>query len=132
MSLIPLQSPSNGVPLTSSIAFPSASICTHTTLSRVNPSSLKYSLICLPPISPRLLKPSVVVTGQSLSGIIVIRTVSGSLSQRSSAAEYKKKSKLGGEIKIAILKKAALIQLEDRKKFKKDKKYKKKIGTAKY
>ena len=44
----------------------------------------------------------------------------------------KKKSKLEGEIKIAILKKAALIQLEDRKKFKKDKKYKKKIGTAKY
>ena len=44
----------------------------------------------------------------------------------------KKKSKLEGEIKIAILKKAARIQLEDRKKFKKDKKYKKKIGTAKY
>ena len=44
----------------------------------------------------------------------------------------KKKSKLEGEIKIAILKKAALIQLEDRKKFKKDKKYKKKIGTAKF
>ena len=44
----------------------------------------------------------------------------------------KKKSKLEGEIKIAILKKAARIQLEDSKKFKKDKKYKKKIGTAKY
>ena len=44
----------------------------------------------------------------------------------------KKKSKLEGEIKIAILKKAARIQLEDRKKFKKDKKYKKKIGTAKF
>ena len=44
----------------------------------------------------------------------------------------KKKSKLEGEIKIAILKKAARIQLEDSKKFKKDKKYKNKIGTAKY
>ena len=44
----------------------------------------------------------------------------------------KKKSKLEGEIKIAILKKAARIQLEDSKKFKKDKKYKKKIGTAKF
>ena len=44
----------------------------------------------------------------------------------------KKKSKLESEIKIAILKKAALIQLEDRKKFKKDKKYKKKVGTIKY
>ena len=44
----------------------------------------------------------------------------------------KKKSKLESEIKIAILKKAARIQLEDSKKFKKDKKYKKKIGTAKY
>ena len=44
----------------------------------------------------------------------------------------KKKSKLESEIKIAILKKAAHIQMEDRKKFKKDKKYKKKIGTAKY
>jgi hypothetical protein len=44
----------------------------------------------------------------------------------------KKKSKLETEIKIAILKKAARIQLEDSKKFKKDKKYKKKIGTAKY
>ena len=44
----------------------------------------------------------------------------------------KKKSNLEGEIKIAILKKAARIQLEDSKKFKKDKKYKNKIGTAKY
>ena len=44
----------------------------------------------------------------------------------------KKKSKLETEIKIAILKKAAHIQREDSKKFKKDKKYKKKIGTAKY
>ena len=44
----------------------------------------------------------------------------------------KKKSKLEGEIKIAILKKAARIQLEDSKKFKKDKKYKNKIGTAKF
>lgn len=44
----------------------------------------------------------------------------------------KKKSKLETEIKIAILKKAARIQQEDSKKFKKDKKYKKKIGTAKY
>ena len=44
----------------------------------------------------------------------------------------KKKSKLETEIKIAILKKAARIQLEDSKKYKKDKKYKKKIGTAKY
>ena len=42
----------------------------------------------------------------------------------------KKKSKLENEIKIAILKKAARIQLEDRKKFRKDKKYKKKIGKA--
>ena len=90
-----MQTPSNGVPLASSIALPLASISTHTTLSREYPSSVKCSLICLPPISPRLLKPSVVVTGQSLIGIIVIRTVSGSLSQRSSAAEYKKKSKLG-------------------------------------
>ena len=38
----------------------------------------------------------------------------------------KKKSKLETEIKIAILKKAARIQREDGKKFKKDKKYKKK------
>ena len=44
----------------------------------------------------------------------------------------KKKSKLETEIKIAILKKAARIQLEDSKKYKKDKKYKTKIGTAKY
>ena len=44
----------------------------------------------------------------------------------------RKKSKLESEIKIAILRKAARLQLEDRKKFKKDKKYKKKIGTAKY
>ena len=44
----------------------------------------------------------------------------------------KKKSKLESEIKIAILKKAARLQIEDRKKFKKDKKYKKKIGTAEY
>jgi hypothetical protein len=44
----------------------------------------------------------------------------------------KKKSKLETEIKIAILKKAAHIQREDNKKFKKDKKYKKKIGTANY
>ena len=44
----------------------------------------------------------------------------------------KKKSKLESEIKIAILKKAALIQKEDRKKFRKDKKYKNKIGTATY
>ena len=44
----------------------------------------------------------------------------------------KKKSKLETEIKIAILKKAARIQLEDSKKYKKDKKYKNKIGTAKY
>ena len=44
----------------------------------------------------------------------------------------KKKSKLEGEIKIAILKKAARIQLEDSKKFRKDKKYIKKIGEADY
>ena len=44
----------------------------------------------------------------------------------------KKKSKLESEIKIAILKKAARLQIEDRKKYKKDKKYKNKIGTAKY
>ena len=44
----------------------------------------------------------------------------------------KKKSKLESEIKIAILKKAARLQIEDRKKYKKDKKYKKKIGTAEY
>ena len=39
----------------------------------------------------------------------------------------RKKSKLESEIKIAILRKAARLQIEDRKKFKK-----KKIGTAKY
>ena len=44
----------------------------------------------------------------------------------------KKKSKLETEIKIAILKKVARIQREDSKKFRKDKKYKKKIGTVKY
>ena len=43
-----------------------------------------------------------------------------------------KKSKLESEIKIAILRKAARLQIEDRKKYKKDKKYKKIIGTAKY
>ena len=42
----------------------------------------------------------------------------------------KKKSKLESEIKIAILKKAARIQIEDTKKYKKDKKYKKKIGEV--
>ena len=44
----------------------------------------------------------------------------------------KKKSKLESEIKIAILKKAARLQIEDRKKYKKDKKYIKKIGEADY
>jgi len=44
----------------------------------------------------------------------------------------KKKSKLESEIKIAILKKAARLQIEDRKKYKKDKKYKKKLGEIKY
>jgi len=44
----------------------------------------------------------------------------------------KKKSKLESEIKIAILKKAARLQIEDRKKYKKDKKYLKKIGTINY
>ena len=44
----------------------------------------------------------------------------------------KKKSKLESEIKIAILKKAARLQIQDRKKYKKDKKYKNIIGTAKY
>ena len=44
----------------------------------------------------------------------------------------RKKSKLESEIKIAILKKAARLQIQDRKKYKKDKKYKKKIGTATY
>ena len=44
----------------------------------------------------------------------------------------KKKSKLESEIKIAILKKAARLQIEDSKKFKKDKKYKKKIGEGEW
>ena len=44
----------------------------------------------------------------------------------------KKKSKLESEIKVAILKKAARLQIEDRKKYKKDKKYKKKLGEIKY
>ena len=44
----------------------------------------------------------------------------------------KKKSKLEGEIKIAILKKAARIQLEDSKKYRKDKKYKNKIGEGEW
>ena len=44
----------------------------------------------------------------------------------------KKKTKLETEIKIAILKKAARLQIEDTKKFKKNKKGKKVIGTAKY
>ena len=44
----------------------------------------------------------------------------------------KKKSKLESEIKIAILKKAARIQIEDSKRFRKEKKYKKKIGKAKF
>ena len=44
----------------------------------------------------------------------------------------KKKSKLETEIKIAILKKAARLQIEDRKKFKKDKKWKKKIGEGEW
>ena len=44
----------------------------------------------------------------------------------------RKKSKLENEIKIAILKKAARIQITDRKKYKKDKKSIKKIGTAQY
>ena len=44
----------------------------------------------------------------------------------------KKKSKLETEIKIAILKKAARIQLEDSKKFKKDKKYKKIISETEW
>ena len=42
----------------------------------------------------------------------------------------KKKSKLESEIKIAILKKAARLQIEARKKFKKEKKYLNKIGKA--
>ena len=44
----------------------------------------------------------------------------------------KKKSKLETEIKVAILKKAARIQLEDRKKFKKGKKHIKKIGEGQW
>ena len=44
----------------------------------------------------------------------------------------KKKSKLESEIKIAILKKAARIQREDSKKYRKDKKYKKKIGEGEW
>ena len=44
----------------------------------------------------------------------------------------KKKSKLETEIKIAILKKAARIQREDSKKYKKDKKYKNKIGEGEW
>ena len=44
----------------------------------------------------------------------------------------KKKSKLESEIKIAILKKAARIQIKDRKKFRKNKKGKKKVGTGEW
>ena len=44
----------------------------------------------------------------------------------------KKKSKLETEIKIAILKKAARIQRADSKKFKKDKKWKNKIGEGEW
>ena len=44
----------------------------------------------------------------------------------------RKKSKLESEIKIAILRKAARLQIEDRKKFKKDKKYKKIIGETEW
>ena len=44
----------------------------------------------------------------------------------------KKKSKLESEIKIAILRKAARIHIEDRKKFKKEKKGKNIIGSATY
>ena len=44
----------------------------------------------------------------------------------------RKKSKLESEIKIAILRKAARLQIEDRKKFKKGKKYLKKIGEAEW
>ena len=44
----------------------------------------------------------------------------------------KKKSRLSNEIKIAILKRAARIQMEDRKKFKKGKKYKNKIGEGQW
>ena len=44
----------------------------------------------------------------------------------------KKKSKLESEIKIAILRKAARIQIEDTKKYRKDKKYKNKIGEGEW
>jgi len=44
----------------------------------------------------------------------------------------KKKSKLETEIKIAILRKAARIQIEDSKKYRKDKKYKNKIGEGEW
>ena len=44
----------------------------------------------------------------------------------------KKKSKLETEIKIAILKRAARIQRADSKKFKKDKKWKNKIGEGEW
>ena len=44
----------------------------------------------------------------------------------------RKKSKLENEIKIAILKKAARLQIGDRKKFKKDKKYKNIIGETEW
>ena len=44
----------------------------------------------------------------------------------------RKKSKLESEIKIAILRKAARLQIEDRKKFKKDKKYKKIISETEW
>ena len=44
----------------------------------------------------------------------------------------KKKSKLANEIKVAILKKAARIQVKDRKKFKKDKKHLNKIGEGQW
>ena len=44
----------------------------------------------------------------------------------------KKKSKLETEIKIAILRKAARIQIEDRKKYRKGKKYKNKIGEGEW
>ena len=44
----------------------------------------------------------------------------------------KKKSKLESEIKIAILRKAARIQIEDSKKYRKGKKYKNKIGEGEW
>ena len=44
----------------------------------------------------------------------------------------KKKSKLETEIKIAILRKAARIQIEDSKKYRKGKKYKNKIGEGEW